>query len=128
MATARHDSSTSPQTDAGIWRDWGGSGPTLHFAHANGFPPETYRKLIGELARNHHVCSMSARPLWPDVQPPTLPSWTLLAEDLAKLRHKPRVYISHNKPGAEQIIFAECQAAINGLEIHPLSGDDRITL
>jgi ribonuclease BN (tRNA processing enzyme) len=53
---------------------------------------------------------------------------TLLAEDLEKLQHKPTVYISHNKPGAEQTIFAECQAAINGLDVHPLSGDDRITL
>lgn len=53
---------------------------------------------------------------------------TLLAEDLAKLQHKPRVYISHNKPGAEQTIFAECQAAIKGLDVYPLSGNDRITL
>jgi hypothetical protein len=53
---------------------------------------------------------------------------TLLAEDLAKLQHKPTVYISHNKPGAEQVIFAECQAAIQGLDVQPLSGGDRITL
>ncbi|HEX8438854.1 MAG TPA: alpha/beta hydrolase, partial [Archangium sp.] len=24
--------------------DWGGTGPVLHLAHANGFPPATYRR------------------------------------------------------------------------------------
>ena len=28
--------------------DWGGTGPVLHLAHANGFPPGSYRKLITE--------------------------------------------------------------------------------
>jgi ribonuclease BN (tRNA processing enzyme) len=46
----------------------------------------------------------------------------LLAEDLSKLRHKPRVYISHNKPGSEQQILAECEQAIKTHEIHSLSG------
>jgi pimeloyl-ACP methyl ester carboxylesterase len=65
-----------------VWRDWGGSGPTLHFAHANGFPPGTYRKLIGELGKRHHVVSMSARPLWPDSRPQVLRDWSVFAEDL----------------------------------------------
>ena len=45
----------------------------------------------------------------------------LLGPDLAKLEHKPEVYISHNKPGAEGQIFAECQKAISTHNIHPLS-------
>ena len=53
---------------------------------------------------------------------------TLLAEDLAKLDHKPSVYISHSKPGAEKTIFAECQRAIKNLQVFSLSGDERITL
>jgi pimeloyl-ACP methyl ester carboxylesterase len=65
-----------------VWRDWGGSGPTLHFAHANGFPPGTYRRLIGELTGRHHVVSMSARPLWPDSRPVELRDWSVFAEDL----------------------------------------------
>ena len=65
-----------------VWRDWGGSGPTLHFAHANGFPPGTYRKLIDELTNHHHVFSMAARPLWPDSRPQVLRDWSPLAEDL----------------------------------------------
>lgn len=82
MATARHEADTSQQTDAGVWRDWGGSGAALHFAHANGFPPGTYRKLVEELTGSHHVYSMSARPLWPDSAPQVLRDWSLFAEDL----------------------------------------------
>ena len=64
------------------WHDWGGTGPPLHFAHANGFPPGTYRRLIGDLTKHHHVASMSARPLWPDSRPQVLRDWSPLAEDL----------------------------------------------
>ena len=50
----------------------------------------------------------------------------LLAEDLAKLKHKPRVYISHNKPGAEDQILGECEQAIKTHEIHSLSGGTKL--
>ena len=65
-----------------VWHDWGGAGPPLHFAHANGFPPGTYRRLIGDLSKRHHVVSMSARPLWPDSRPQVLRDWSVFAEDL----------------------------------------------
>lgn len=45
----------------------------------------------------------------------------LLGADISKLNHKPEVYISHNKPGAEGQIFGECQKAITTHTIHPLS-------
>jgi len=72
----------SAATVSPVWHDWGGTGPTLHFAHANGFPPGTYRRLIGELTKRHHVVSMSARPLWPDSSPLKLRDWSVFAEDL----------------------------------------------
>ena len=53
---------------------------------------------------------------------------SLLAEDLKKLRHNPRIYISHNKPGFEQQILAECVETINDHEIHSLSGGTRFQL
>ena len=71
--------------DAGaspVWHDWGGTGPLLHFAHGNGFPPGTYRKLISELGKSHHVVSMSARPLWAESRPRVLRNWSVFAEDL----------------------------------------------
>ncbi|MDT8384803.1 MAG: 3',5'-cyclic-nucleotide phosphodiesterase [Gammaproteobacteria bacterium] len=36
----------------------------------------------------------------------------LLAADLKKLKHQPDVYITHNKPGHESVIMAECRKAI----------------
>lgn len=53
---------------------------------------------------------------------------SLLAEDLTKLRHKPRIYISHNKPGFEKQILAECAEAIKDHEIYSLSGGTRFQL
>jgi len=52
----------------------------------------------------------------------------LLSADIKKLSHRPQIHISHNKPGAEQIIFNECRQAIIGHEIHRLSGDAHFTL
>lgn len=48
----------------------------------------------------------------------------LLAEDLSKLQHKPKVCISHQKPGSEQDIIAQCKAALPGWDIHQLKNGD----
>lgn len=53
---------------------------------------------------------------------------SLLAADLAKLRHQPEVYISHNQPGVEEEIFRQCQTAITTHRIHRLTTDTRFTL
>ena len=52
----------------------------------------------------------------------------LLASDLRKLKHPAKVYISHNKPGAERRIFSQCQQMIQSHEIHPLNGGTRFKL
>jgi ribonuclease BN (tRNA processing enzyme) len=36
----------------------------------------------------------------------------LLAEDLAKLRHVPKICLSHPKPGQEAVILGECRESI----------------
>jgi len=38
----------------------------------------------------------------------------LLAQDLQKLNHQPKIGISHLKPGAEKLIFEQCQEAVLG--------------
>lgn len=53
---------------------------------------------------------------------------SLLGEDIKKLRHRPDVYITHNKPGEEDVIFAECRQAITDRPLRRLSGGDIITL
>jgi len=81
MTLRRTTAPTVPVRD-GHWLDWGGSGPPLHFAHGNGFPPATYRKLIEVLREGAHVASMEARPLWPGSDPRSLSNWPELARDL----------------------------------------------
>lgn len=52
----------------------------------------------------------------------------LLAQDLAKLKHQPRIYISHNKPGAEEKIFSQCEHDVKTHQVHSLSGGARFKL
>ncbi|NOY63725.1 MAG: 3',5'-cyclic-nucleotide phosphodiesterase [Gammaproteobacteria bacterium] len=46
---------------------------------------------------------------------------TSLAADIKKLRHQPAVYLTHRKPGAEDVILAECREAIKGHDLKQLS-------
>ena len=48
----------------------------------------------------------------------------LLAQDLSKLKHKIKVYISHLKPGFEQQIMTQCKAALPNWELHQLKSGD----
>lgn len=52
----------------------------------------------------------------------------LLAHDLAKLRHRPSIYLTHLKPGMEDQIFQECAEAIGGFQLDRLSGGQRFQL
>ncbi len=45
----------------------------------------------------------------------------LLAEDLKKLKHKPHIYLTHAKPGEEEMIFQECCNLITDRPISHLS-------
>jgi len=65
-----------------LLEDLGGRGPVLHLAHANGFPPGTYRLFAQALATHHHVFALPARPLWPGSRPVEAPTWRTMAGDL----------------------------------------------
>ncbi len=62
--------------------DFGGDGPALTFAHANGYPPEAYAPLLHALTPHYHVTATPLRPLWPGSQPDGLRNWQPLADDL----------------------------------------------
>ncbi len=49
---------------------------------------------------------------------------TLLAADLDKLKHQPRIGLSHFKPGLADTIIEQCRAAMPGRDLHPLSAGD----
>jgi cAMP phosphodiesterase len=52
----------------------------------------------------------------------------LLGQDLVKLRHQPEIYISHTKPGKEDMIVNECREVVPDRNIHRLFGGKRFTL
>ncbi len=53
---------------------------------------------------------------------------SLLAEDLKKLTHRPEIYITHNKPGEEEVIYAECAAALTHHKLHRLKSGEVLTI
>jgi ribonuclease BN (tRNA processing enzyme) len=52
----------------------------------------------------------------------------LLAEDIKKLKHQPKVYISHTKPGQEDVIMKECLAAMPERDVKPAISGQIFTL
>jgi ribonuclease BN (tRNA processing enzyme) len=48
----------------------------------------------------------------------------LLAADLKKLKHKPQLWLTHFKPGEEDLIFRECKDSIEGFSLNSLSGGE----
>ncbi len=64
------------------FHDIGGSGPLLHFAHANAYPPGSYRQFLEPLTSQYHVLAVEHRPLWPGSDPAELTRWELIADDL----------------------------------------------
>jgi ribonuclease BN (tRNA processing enzyme) len=52
----------------------------------------------------------------------------LLGTELAKLRHRPRLHLSHAKPGSEQAIIDECRTALSGWDYRHLHCGDVLDL
>lgn len=70
------------QFSLNLVHDFGGDGTLIHLAHANGFPPATYKPFAENFTDLYHVIGLPARPLWPDSQPSDAPNWHILADDL----------------------------------------------
>ena len=62
--------------------DFGGNGPLLHFAHANGYPPRCFRRFLQPFTERYHVLAVEHRPLWSDDEPQRLETWHEIAADL----------------------------------------------
>lgn len=73
--------------------DFGGNGPSLHFLHANGYPPACYKPLFELLKTKYHVFGMLLRPLWDETRPEEISDWHSFSEDL-------RVFLSNHPRGA----------------------------
>jgi len=85
----------------------------IHLAHANGFPPGTYRPLAETLTDRYHVVGLPSRPLWPGSRPASAPDWHPLADDLIEgldsLRLKGIVGVGHSLGGVLTMWAAVCR-------------------
>jgi pimeloyl-ACP methyl ester carboxylesterase len=61
---------------------FGGTGSQLVFAHANGYPPGSYRKFIAPLLDRYEVTGYKHRPLWSNRVPRRRLNWDYFADDL----------------------------------------------
>ena len=64
------------------FHNFGGDGETIHFAHANGYPPESYRQLLSPLTNDYKVIAMLKRPLWDNSDYNEIKNWHQLADDM----------------------------------------------
>lgn len=64
--------------------EYGGSGPLIHMALANGFPPQTYAPLLQPFTSVYRVVSLPPRGLWPGIGPvpEDVGTWRELRDDL----------------------------------------------
>ena len=80
------------------------------FAHANGFPPGSYRQFFEHLADRCVITAYRHRPLWDKATPPPNLNWSLFADDLIDyLRHRggePVWMMGHSLGGAVSIMAA----------------------
>ncbi len=71
----RFDPANPPQID------FGGSGEFVHFLHANGFPPLTYREYLTKIAQQYHVVATETRPLQLDTDHEAFNDWWQISAD-----------------------------------------------
>ncbi len=48
----------------------------------------------------------------------------LLGEDIVKMKHRPDVWLTHFKPGEEELIYRECVEAMPDFNVHHLKGGE----
>ena len=49
---------------------------------------------------------------------------SLLGQDILKIRHRPDVWLTHFKPGEEELIYQECVDAMPDFKVHQLTGGE----
>jgi pimeloyl-ACP methyl ester carboxylesterase len=101
--------------------EFGGTGPIMHVAVANGFPPPIYAPAFQNLTEDYRVVSLLPRALWPDEQPPEhLQDWQRVADDIldgfAQYDLQNVIAVGHSFGGIASILAAikqpECFRAL----------------
>jgi pimeloyl-ACP methyl ester carboxylesterase len=85
------------------------AGSTIHFSHANGYPPLCYKGLLSPFMRDYRLIASLHRPLWPQfAEPSSMNSWEQLGEDILDLLVEveiPTISIGHSM-GSAAILMA----------------------
>ncbi len=63
---------------------FGGEGKLIHFAHANGYPPEAYKQFMSPFLKSHEIIASKYRPLWGEQNPREIKDWKTFADDLIR--------------------------------------------
>ena len=89
----------------------GGSGPVIHLAVANGFPPATYEPLFETLRQKFRIVCLPPAALWSNRPPPEeAGSWETLADDLLAgweaHRLQPVIALGHSFGAAASLLAA----------------------
>ncbi|MFN3491566.1 MAG: alpha/beta fold hydrolase [Anaerolineales bacterium] len=56
----------------------------MHFLHANGYPPEVYKKLFELLQNQYHLFGMKLRLLWDESKIEDVKNWHIFSDDLLR--------------------------------------------
>lgn len=67
------------------YHDFGGEGPLVHLAHANGYPPAAYKRLVAPLLERHRVIGLTTPMLRDGTDHRNLADWRALAEEQLRL-------------------------------------------
>ncbi|MEI6291009.1 MAG: alpha/beta hydrolase [Chloroflexota bacterium] len=82
------------------YTNYGGSGSSLHFLHANGYPPDCYKLLLEKFTDQYQVSAMHQRPLWPHSKPSEIGAWQPLTDDyllfVDEKKHNPITVVGHS--------------------------------
>jgi pimeloyl-ACP methyl ester carboxylesterase len=93
------------------YHSFGGEGEVVHFAHANGYPPEAYKQLLDPVTQEYQVIGMMQRPLWEDSDYTVVRDWHMLADDLILFLDahsmKDIVGIGHSLGGVVSVLAAD---------------------
>lgn len=92
------------------YHHFGGQGKMIHFAHANGYPPEGYRQFFTPFLKDYEIIGSKYRPLWGSQEPSKVKSWSAFGKDMIQFMDemgmKKVIGMGHSMGGAISVDVA----------------------
>ncbi|WP_127112257.1 alpha/beta fold hydrolase [Shimia sediminis] len=81
MSPDIHETQIGPNKATSL--QYAGTGPKVHFYHANGFGASCYQPYLATIAQHYSVSALNMRPLWPEISAPNpRRGWEQYGDDL----------------------------------------------